>query len=248
MDLTRKIENIITEMVDNANTHTRYRKPLIGYASAYDHLFSQMKNIIGPHVIHPREILPEAKTVVAFFVPFSEGIVKANREETKVPIEWARAYIETNALIGEICARLRSELEKDGIKSGFQKATHNFDEVTLTAGWSHRSAAYVAGLGTFGVNHLLITPAGCAGRFGSIIISEEIPPTEKPTQEHCLHYQKGTCLVCVKNCPTQALKVDSWDKQKCYAHLLRVAEDYPELGLCDVCGKCNLGPCALSNC
>ncbi|MGI6685932.1 MAG: epoxyqueuosine reductase [Bacillota bacterium] len=248
MELKEKIENMIINMVEKANTHTRYRKPLINYASAHDHLFTQMKKIIGSHIIHPREILPEAKTVVAFFVPFSQEIVKANRSGEKVPVEWARAYIETNALIGEICARLKADLVKEGVTSGFQKATHNFNEVDLTAAWSHRSAAYVAGLGTFGVNHLLITPAGCAGRFGSIIISAEIPPSPKPTREYCLYYQKGTCLTCVKNCPTKALQLDSWDKQKCYSHLLKVAEDFTELGLCDVCGKCNLGPCALAGC
>ncbi|MCR6544441.1 epoxyqueuosine reductase [Dehalobacterium formicoaceticum] len=248
MELKEKIEGIINEMVQDANTQTCYRPPLIGYASAHDHLFTQMKNIIGPHVVHPREILPEAKTVVAFFVPFSEGIVRANRSAQGVPVEWARAYIEANTLIGDICARLKDELEKEGIPSGFQKATHNFNEVDLTAAWSHRSAAYVAGLGTFGLNHLLITPAGCAGRFGSIIIAREIPPTPKPTEEYCLYYQKGTCTACVKNCPTGALQIDSWDKQRCYAQLLQVAEDYPQLGLCDVCGKCNLGPCALSSC
>jgi epoxyqueuosine reductase len=182
MEMIHKIENLVNEMVAQANTHTRYRQPLIAYASAYDHLFTQMKNIIGPHVAHPREILPEAKTVVAFFVPFSEETVKANRSEEKVPIEWARAYIETNALIGEICARLKGELEKEGIQAGFQKATHNFNEVDLTTAWSHRSAAYVAGLGTFGVNRLLITPSGCAGRFGSIIISAEIPPLSQADQ------------------------------------------------------------------
>jgi hypothetical protein len=57
------------------------------------------------------------------------------------------------------------------------EGTHNFNEEDLTAGWSHKSVAFVAGLGTFGVNRMLITPAGCAGRFGSMVISAEIPPT-----------------------------------------------------------------------
>ncbi|MBF7084294.1 hypothetical protein IT084_15175 [Desulfallas sp. Bu1-1] len=124
------------------------------------------------------------------------------------------------------------------------EGTHNFNEEDLTAGWSHKSIAFVAGLGTFGVNRMLITPAGCAGRFGSMVISAEIPPTPRPGREFCRYYNGGKCLYCVTNCPTGALQVDGLDKQTCYRRLLEVAGQFTDLGLCDVCSKCALGPCA----
>lgn len=248
MDIAAKIQEKIKISVENAGTITRYREPLVGFASAQDHLFTQMKEIIGGHHLHPREMLPEAKTVVAFFLPFAENVVKANRKTAQTAREWAVAYIETNQLIGKICEQLRQELAAHGIKAAAEKATHNFNEEDLTAGWSHKSAAFVAGLGTFGVHRMLITPAGCAGRFGSIVISAEIPPTSRPSGEFCRHYQEGKCLFCVNNCPVGALEVKRLDKKRCYQHLLEVDAQFPDLGLCDICGKCAVGPCALGAC
>lgn len=247
MNLAESIEEKIKGLVKQAKTKTQYREPLIGFASAEDPLFTQIKEVIGKHHAHPKELLSDAKTVVCFFIPFSKEVVKSNRANQEVSREWAVAYIETNALIASICETLREYLKQYGIDAYNEKATHNFNEVDLTSIWSHRSAAYVAGLGTFGVNQMLITPSGCAGRFGSIIISAEIPPTPRPETSNCKYLRDGTCLACVKNCPTGALKVQSLDKQKCYKHVLEVDKKFTDLGLTDVCGKCVVGPCALSS-
>jgi epoxyqueuosine reductase len=125
-----------------------------------------------------------------------------------------------------------------------QPATHNFNEQDLTAPWSNKSVGFIAGLGTFGINHMLITPYGCAGRVGSTVISAEIPPTPRPTLENCLYIRDSKCQFCVNNCPTGALTLQCLDKHKCYAHLLEVDKRFPDLGLCDICGKCAVGPCA----
>ncbi|MBZ4687876.1 MAG: Iron-sulfur cluster-binding protein [Clostridiales bacterium] len=244
MELAQMITRKIISLVREADTVTEYRKPLVGFASAHDGLFTKMKEIIGPHHMQPWEILPEAKTVVAFFLPFAEDVVKANKKTDGVAKEWAVAYIETNKLIENICRELKKDLISAGIAVANEKATHNFDEETLKAGWSHKSAAYIAGLGNFGVHRMLITPAGCAGRFGSLIISAEIPPSSRPSEKYCLYYKDKKCLFCVNNCPTKALTVANLDKHRCYRHLLEIDSSFPDLGLCDVCGKCATGPCA----
>ncbi|TGE33775.1 epoxyqueuosine reductase [Desulfosporosinus sp. Sb-LF] len=223
---------------------TQYRKPLVGFASAHDPLFAQMKEIIGPHHLHPSDLLPDAQTVIAFFIPFAKSIITANRKSSQIASEWAVAYIETNQLIETISIELKKELATYGINVATQKATHNFNEQDLTAVWSHKSMAYVAGLGTFGVNQLLITESGCAGRFCSAVISAEITPTPRPSRESCHYKRDSNCLFCVKNCPTGALTIHGLDKQRCYSQLLDVDKQFPELGLCDVCGKCAMGPCA----
>ncbi len=40
---------------------------------------------------------------------------------------------------------------------------------TMACAWSHKSAAAIAGLGSFGLHRMLITDAGCAGRCGSLL-------------------------------------------------------------------------------
>ncbi len=244
MELANQIENIINDCVRNSNNKTKYREPLIGFAAAQDPLFLQLKEIIGDYYLQPVDLLPGAKTVVAFFLPFSKSIVMANRG-SQVAREWALAYVETNNLISETCGKLKSELNVLGITTASEKATHNFNEEDLTAPWSHKSTAYIAGLGTFGLHRMLITTAGCAGRFGSIIISAEIPPTDRPEGEYCRYKADQKCASCVRNCPTGALQVDGLDKFKCYKQLLEMDQQFSDLGLCDACGKCAVGPCAL---
>lgn len=247
LNLAKIVIDSINFQVDHAGTLTQYRKPIIGFASAHDPLFNQMKEIIGPHHLHPNELLPDAQTVIAFFLPFAETVIAANRKGPQIAREWAIAYIETNKLIAAISSELKKVLVFHGINVATQPATHNFNEQDLTASWSNKSMAYVAGLGTFGVNHLLITPVGCAGRFGSTVISAEITPSPRPTTENCLYIKDSKCQFCVNNCPTGALTLQGLNKHKCYAHLLEVDKLFPDLGLCDICGKCAVGPCAYYN-
>ena len=229
------IENIINENVSKSTFD--FKEPLIGYADASDLLFLELKKL-HPHHLMPWELLENVKTIVAFYVPFGLEIIRSNRGGAEVSEKWARAYIDANFLINEICVLLSKELNALGVEAAYQNATHNFDEKTLTAAWSHRSIAYIAGMGTFGVNKMLITPVGCAGRFGSIAISRFIEPTPKQDKEYCLFYEKKGCLKCVKSCPTGALSEDGINKHLCYARLLEVAKEHSAIGFADVCGKC----------
>ena len=60
----------------------------------------------------------------------------------------------------------------------------------------------------------------------------------------CLYVRDSKCQFCVNNCPTGALTLQGLDKHRCYAHLLEVGKQFLDLGLCDICGKCAVGPCA----
>ena len=244
LSIAERVIEIIYHQTKGADTITRYRKPLVGFASAQDPLFNQMKKIIGPHHLHPTELLSDAQTVISFFLPFAKTVITANRESPQIAREWAVAYVETNKLIATISTELKRELTDLGINVVTQPATHNFNEQDLTARWSNKSVGFIAGLGTFGINHMLITPYGCAGRFGSTVISAEIPPTPRPTLENCLYIRGSKCQFCVNNCPTGALTAQGLDKHRCYAHLLEVDKQFPDLGICDICGKCAVGPCA----
>lgn len=102
MELKKKIESIIKEAVASPGTETRYREPLIGYASANDPIFDDMKKIIGPHHLLPKESFPEAKTVVSFFLPFEKKLVNLNWQSPDPVKEWIQAKSETDCLIGKI--------------------------------------------------------------------------------------------------------------------------------------------------
>jgi len=125
-------------------------------------------------------------------------------------------------------------------------ATHHFDPVKLISDWSHRHIAYIAGLGRFGVNHMLITASGCCGRFGSFVTSLELELDPRPGKEACLYYHDGSCLECVGRCPRDALAADVFDRHACYGQCLENAARFKAMGTADVCGKCLAGvPCSI---
>lgn len=245
-ELAKEIKNLLYNKVITKDNITKYRKPLVGFVEASHPGFLELRKVVTPNHLLPQQILSEAKTVIAFFIPFTQEIIKQNREGSQVAASWAEAYVETNYLIGKLCQSMHDFLAEKGYKTACLPATHNFDATTLESLWSHRSVAYLAGMGSFGINHMLITSAGCAGRFGSVVTSAELPTSKGENKEYCLYKKTGTCTYCVDNCPTGALTLEGINKQKCYAHLLQVAEGFKDLGLCDVCGKCVVGPCAIN--
>lgn len=249
MDSIEFLTETIRRLIAEANTATGYREPLVGFAAADDPRFLELPRLVGPTHLLPHDLLPGAQSVVAFFLPFAPWVIAANaRHRQQVAREWAVAYVETNALIGRITAHLIESLAGFGIRAAAEPATHNFDPLTLASRWSHKSAALIAGLGSLGLHQMVITDAGCAGRFGSLVLDAELPPTPVVLKERCLYFHDGSCLECVQHCPVGALDANApLDKQRCYRHLLHVAAGYADLGLADVCGKCAVGPCSLTS-
>ncbi len=225
-----------------------WKNPLIAYAAADDPLFVRLKEIVSPSHALPQDFLPEARTVITYFLPFIDKVVDSNKKGRHSSRTWAVAYIETNRLIGALNRHLQGELIKKGYKVVFAPATHNFDEETLLSDWSHRSVAYIAGLGTFGLNHMLITENGCCGRIGSLVTDLELPPTPRYSVELCLYRADGSCGRCIKNCVNDALKENLLNKYKCYELCLASADRLSDLeSIADVCGKCLVGvPCSTS--
>lgn len=245
--LVELVTDTIKRQVFEADTVTEYREPLVGFAAAGDPRFADLRRVAAPTHMVPEDMLPEARSVVAFFLPFAAAVVEANaRQKERVAREWATAYVETNALISRITAHLVELLAERGVRAAAEPPTHNFDPVTLVSRWSHKSVAVVAGLGSFGLHHLVITDAGCAGRFGSLVIDAELPPTTAEPRERCLYLHDGSCLDCVMRCPVAALGEDhEIDKQACWRRLQKVTGELEEMGHADACGKCSCGPCAL---
>jgi len=230
-----------------------WREPLVAALSAKNPLLPKLKEAVIDHLF-PEDILPGAKNIVVFFIPFETGIIKSNIQGEVASEEWARAYILTNELLSFINETIEKELEQYGYRVGKVAPTHNFDEKTLISRWSHRHIAYLAGLGTFGINNMLITSKGCCGRLGSFVTdaeSGELGISEEslgvPSAEKCLFKINGSCGVCQKKCPVSAYGGSgNFDRYACYQVCLKNAKLYHQtIGFADVCGKCLVGlPCS----
>jgi len=242
--IAKLVSDLIVERVACAGTVTGYRSPLVAFARADAPRFDELLRLIPGH-LHPRNLLPAARSVCAFFLPFDPAVVRGNARGDPASEGWARAYVETNALLDGICHTLGKELGRRGVDVAWEPPTHNFDPVRLVSAWSHKSIAAIAGLGQFGHHHMLITEAGCAGRLGSIVLDVEVPPTpgrEAVTTTLCT-YDQG-CRACIRLCPAGALTEEGLDRARCYAQCLANDARFPQW-LADVCGKCATGPCAI---
>jgi len=112
--------------------------------------------------------------------------------------------------------------------------------LSYTSTWSERHAAFVCGLGTFGLSRGLITIRGMAGRFGSIISELYLPADERQYEE--VSEFCSMCGQCVKRCPVGAISIEEGKNHSiCSAFLDRTTTRYsPRYG----CGKCQTGvPC-----
>lgn len=221
-------------------------EPLVRAVSSDRKEILALKETVSPRHLSPLEILPDAKGIVCFFVPFDVKVSESNIGGRYASAEWARAYILTNELIAEISDGIERFLNARGFRAGKIPATHNFDAETLLSDWSHRHVAAAAGLGTFGINNMLITDRGCCGRLGSVVTNCEFEyGDEGAMAERCLFKRDGSCGACLKKCFTGAYADNGYDRHRCYAVCLENAAHHADIGYADVCGKCLVGlPCS----
>ena len=235
-----------------------YDDPLIGFASADDPLFEAYKDpkAIGPWFMTPSEWLPKARTVVSFFFPFTEDVKTANGRQTEWAAPgWLHARIEGQEWIALFMKTLKERLEEIGaaalvpmqdprwgqIRRGRGlKDWPSLDETVFGSNWSERHAAYVCGLGTFGLSKGLITRKGIAGRFGSLVTDIETEPDPREysgVYDWCIN-----CGACIRRCPAAAISFEKGKEHTpCLDMLLQSGKRFaPRYG----CGLCQTAvPC-----
>lgn len=251
-------DNRITEQIaisENVVGMKIFQAPILAFGSAKDEYFRLLKDpkAIGEHFLLPKEWLSEAETVISFFLPFSQVVKDGNRKNMSWPSEeWLHGRIEGQSLINKLCTYLKEEL----INKGYDSVVPSIDKrfwaktesnkgcsnsgTTFTSNWSERHTAFVCGLGTFGLSKGIITREGMAGRFGSIITELGFTPDKRQYED--IYEYCSMCGDCVKNCPVDAISLDSGKNHSICSKFLDItAEKFkPRYG----CGKCQIGvPC-----
>ena len=237
--LDQKLRELIRDEVRRLNRADLFRDPLVAVSAADDPRYAQLKTIIGPWHLEPRELLPDAQRVISYFVPFTRSVVQDPRRSEGGPAVWGESYIVLNDYFDQIGRAVSALLEGEGYSSHPIAGTHTYDPKDLKSMWSHRSAAAIAGLGAFGANRMLITEKGSGGRFCTILTSAPLTVNTEQAEDRCLYHKNGSCGLCFRNCPVGALKPDSFDRFRCHDDvLLNNAEELKDIGFCDVCGRC----------
>lgn len=257
--ITGMINEFIKEYQQKSDISTKWGEPLVGFADANHPYILNLKNVVTYTHGLPTDVLSNASIVIAYFVPFTKELADTNKLPGEMASrEWALTYEETNAMFNKLNEFIISELRKMGYEADVSPEAATFDQKALKSNWSHRHFARAAGLGTFGVNNMLITKVGCCGRYSTIVTNLDVEPDAPLEDEYCLYKKNGSCGICVKHCPSKALTLDGYDRQKCYTILQKNAEVYTEFGSSytdesgeqansvgsEVCGKCVVNtPC-----
>lgn len=244
--------------IDPADTGRRlYESPLLAVGDANDPMWEGLRR---PEAVSelfrvPREWMPEARTVVSYFAPFTDFVVEGNMQD---PVEvgngWLYARIEGQAFLHQVNHFIENWFKEHRAKALSPYASPDFKyvfepgtsvdvkdpEIGFTSNWSERHVAFVCGLGTFGLQKALITERGVCGRFGSVITDVDFPVTKRKyteIYEYCL-----MCRACTR-CPAKAINITTGKSHHiCASYFDTLRDKYsPRFG----CGKCYVNvPCA----
>ena len=181
----------------------------------------------APNGHHPSEFMPSCKSAISISMHIHQGAADVwgdydQPNKTNTPYLFY-GYGLTNLDLARMANRIAKVLEYRGYKSlcflptWITSMAKYMDETKTTrklkAEISHRHAAVAAGLGTLGLNGLLLTPEfGPMQRLVTVLTSAELEPT--PLYNGPELCRPDLCgMKCVRLCPAQAFSEK--ERQSC---------------------------------
>ncbi|UTB32206.1 MAG: 4Fe-4S binding protein [Methanobacterium sp. ERen5] len=219
LEIGNFVETNDTNLVKDIDGMQIFDKPLIGLAASDDPLWNTLKKpeVVGPNHMTPTEWMSESKSVLSYFLPFSETVRKSNITKGMPSKEWLYGRWEGELFNNALRSFVVKFLEDQGCSALAPALNEGFSVENHKSNWSERHVAYIAGLGTFSINRSLITNKGTAGRFGSVIMDWELEPKLRnytEVNEYC-----DGCGSCISRCPCNAITLETMDKDKCSSFL-----------------------------
>jgi len=178
--------------------------PLVGFASA-DRWDDPPFDPWVPEQFRPRAIYPETNSVIVIGIPVSLPVL-----ETSPSIFYHELYKTVNTLLDLGSYRIATMLNELGHPS-IAVPRDGYGSIYVlkenpVAFFSHRHAAFLAGLGNFGVNNMILTQEyGPRVRFTSIFTNAKIRGGEIIHTPLCTR-----CMRCVTFCPVNALQEEDY--------------------------------------
>lgn len=162
-----------------------------GYAASMNYMQRER-----PRRGHPRDLLPEARSMICLAFNYYPGEVEARREpRSRGRIARYAVGSDYHKILKKKLRRLESYLVERG---GTQTKTKSLVD---SSPFLEREFARRAGVGFIGKNtHLMTLKHGSWVFLAEVLTSLELEP-DAPISAHC-----GTCTQCLQACPTRALR------------------------------------------
>lgn len=181
----------------------------------------------------PNPLLAKLDKAISLGMRLSRGILEEiQAHPTKLYFHHYRAV---NAFLDQTALRLANFIQDKGFLALPVPASQIIDWQRQSGHLSHKKIGYLAGLGWIGRNNLLVNKT-FGSQFRLVSILTDMPlKTDKPLKEDC-----GTCGLCVKICPSGAIRDNFLDfgHLKCFEKLKefqrqRLVDQY----ICGICVK-----------
>jgi epoxyqueuosine reductase len=174
-----------------------------------------------PEVYRPDSLWPLTKSVIVIGLQMPLPII-----ETTPSAQHMELYRTCNRILDNMAYDLTRWLNRRGCASIFlSRDGYASIEVLIkkpAAAFAHNFAAQYAGLGTFGVNHTILSKQfGPRVRFVSVFTEAELPPDRMLEKNLCIR-----CGACVECCPVNAFTIT---KDKLIAERDVVVADYDKV-------------------
>lgn len=277
--INNKINSIINEVFGSLESNnfavldmpneSMFEEPLIGIAAGDDTYFDFLKDHIGKFHLSPVEAFNKKHSdlsdaaklrVISLVFPQTEATIDQQNKQIYFPCDnWYITRGEWENFMAEFCSKLEKKLETLGIRTvsidllDDISAMHS-ENLGMASNWSHRHAAFAAGMGTFGLSDGFISEKGMAVRLTSIIVEADLditPRGDRGPYDWCLYYRSGICGACIRRCPVRAITEKGHDKIACSKYKdTKCAENWPEnidhSNYSTPCGLCQTKiPCAV---
>lgn len=255
MDSLAQVEKIVRDFWASAASNSlhldtgerAWSEPHLAVARGDDPWFRRCQELIGPFLWTPEEAyalaFPDSPApaselrVISYVLPQTpETRADQGREKVYPAERWARSRFHGEEFNCELRLHLAAALTRSGHPAVAPERLPGFayrqsQRFGLASNWSERHAAFIAGLGTFGLSDGLITRWGKAVRFGSVVARIALPVTARPYgddhQAWCLWYAQGTCGACVQRCPADAITTaGGHDKPACFTYIRETTTPY----------------------
>jgi len=243
------IEDLIADLVlgapenrlDDFGGRPIFERPMVGVADGDDNLFKTFSRVVSSKHLMPRQILKlhsgksrnfKDVRVISWALPFTAEIRRSNRGRIWPSVLYSVARNNGGALNFHLSRRLTQIMQKKGITAAAPVLLRKYDAFrdrvyVMSSTWSERHVAYAAGLGRFGLNGSLITPAGSHVRLGSVVVGYPFEATRQDRKDYkspCVKTHGEDCGICIKRCPVKAITGQGLDKRKCYERRQAIRE------------------------
>lgn len=251
-------------------------EPVVGFANGDDPIFQDLKSIIGEHHMTPRELIEKYVASKRLRFNVRAGIDNVGVVSWALPIARETRILERASPVGGSPRYNHTRWIGIRLYEGVEQFVASLLEVMqcnavaptqskyfeikqmpgdwMSANWSERHIAYSCGLGTFGLNGLMITSRGCAVYLGSVVCDRALTPTSRSVSHlaNCPYYLDGSCGICIERCTASAIRENGRSNSACLKNLrdeqankvISLGLDKGLVGPAPACGRCSTGlPC-----